>query len=85
MKSRASVSHLPAYGATSLRYAPASRGPKEAAVSATERARTAAVPSSQGWAMGSSGWSHSSPYRFSGIVLKTGEPAPRGWTAEQGS
>lgn len=85
MKSVANESHLPRNGATSRRYAPASRGPKEAAVSATECDSTAAVPSSKGCAMGNSGCSQSSPYRASGIVLKTGEPIPSGWTAEQGS
>ncbi len=61
MKSRARVSHLGRNGWTSLRYVPASRGPKEAAVSATERASTAAVPSGKGCAMGSSACSHSRP------------------------
>ncbi len=61
MKSRTRVSHLGRKGSTSLRYAPASRGPNDAAVSATERDSTAALPSVNGCAMGSSGCSHSRP------------------------
>lgn len=85
MKSWASVSHLLRNGSTSLRYAPASRGPKEAAVSATERDRTAAVPFRKGWAMGRSACSHSSPYLASGIALNAGELTPSGCAAEHGS
>lgn len=61
MKSRTRVSHLGRKGSTSLRYAPASRGPKEAAVSATDRESTAALPSVNGCAMGSPACSHSRP------------------------
>ncbi len=58
MKSCARVSQRLRKGSTSLRYVPASRGPKEAAVSATDRDRTAAVPSVNGCAMGRSACSH---------------------------
>lgn len=85
MKSRARVSHLGRKGSTSLRYAPASRGPKEAAVSATDRDSTAALPSGKGCAMGSSACSHSRPYRSRGRARNAGELMPSGWAAEHGS
>src|SRR5215212_6399554 len=65
----------------SLSYASAS-GPRAAAVSSTERSRTAAVPSSKGWASGAGGWTHSGPYSSSGSWRKTGEAYPKGWMAE---
>lgn len=85
MKSRARVSHLGRKGSTSLRYAPASRGPKEAAVSPTDRDSTAAVPSGKGCAMGSSACSHSRPYLSSGRARNAGELMPSGCAAEHGS
>ena len=59
--------------------------PSEAAVSATERASVAAVPSGNGCASASSGWIQDSPCCSSGQDRSTGEPAPSGWTAEHGS
>ncbi|CAM5491494.1 hypothetical protein SHIRM173S_00398 [Streptomyces hirsutus] len=85
MKSRARVSHRGRKGWTRRRYAPASRGPKEAAVSPTDRDSTAAVPSRKGWAMGRSACSHSRPWRSSGRARKAGELMPSGWAAEHGS
>ncbi len=85
MKSRTRVSQWARSGSMSLRYGPASRGPKEAAVSATERDSTAAVPSGNGWAMGSGACSHSRPYRSSGRGAERRGVDAEGWAAEQGS
>src|SRR5215216_6378693 len=65
----------------SLSYARAS-GPRASAVASTERSRTAADPSSKGWASGAGGWIHSRPCSSSGSVRKNGEAYPRGCMAE---
>lgn len=60
-------------------------GPSDMALSPTDRVSTAAVPSGNGWARDSCGWSHSRPCRASGIALKAGDPTASGCTAEHGS
>ncbi len=55
--------------------------PSPATVSSNDRCNTAARPPSSGWASGTSGWTHSRPYRSSGSPFSTGDPAPNACTA----
>jgi hypothetical protein len=82
--SPASSDQRPRKGPTMRLQAPSSR-PSEAAVSSTERASTAADPSSSGCASARSGCNHSSPWSASGSAASAGDPTPNGCTAEHTS
>ncbi len=79
--SLANSCQLSAAGCIKFRHALPS-SPSARSVAAKSRSRTTAVPSSSGCANGASPWIHSNPCSASGSVLKNGEPAAKGWTAE---
>ena len=74
-----------ASGPTSAAYASPSRPPRPAAVSFSDRCRTAARPPSSGWAACTCGSIISSPCAASGSVRRNGEPTASGWIAEHTS
>ena len=62
---------------------PRRRSPRPAAVSASERSSTTAVPSSSGCASGAGGWIHSTPCSASGTERMNGEASRAGGSREQ--